>query len=122
MKSKWIKCFEGDYPVYTKCPFCGMIIYVNQDGDFLDYDYCPCCGENMECNPMPLTWEELKQMDEVPVYIHDLYNEGREGWYIISWDYRKSGQYLVLSSRHCNGFLSDEYGESWVAYKHKPKE
>lgn len=72
-------------------------------------------------NPQPLSWDELKQMNEVPVYIIDLYDEGREGWYILSWDHRSSCQYLVLSSRHCNGFLSDEYGESWVAYKHEPK-
>lgn len=73
-------------------------------------------------NPKPLTWDEMKRLNEVPVYILDLYDEGREGWYILSWDYRKSGQYLVLSSRHCNGFLSDEYGESWVAYTIKPME
>lgn len=84
---------------------------------------CHAIQEKIERdNPKPLTWDEMKRLNEVPVYILDLYDEGREGWYILSWDYRKSGQYLVLSSRHCNGFLSDDYGESWVAYKNKPTE
>lgn len=73
-------------------------------------------------NQKPIPWEELRQENEIPVFIVDLYHEGRTGWYILSWDYRKSGQYLVLSSRHCNGFLSNEYGESWIAYRQKPKE
>lgn len=84
---------------------------------------CQALREKIERdNPKPLTWEEMKQMNEEPVYIVDLLGEGRTGWHILSWDYRKSGQYLVLSSRHCNGFLSEEYGETWVCYKYKPKE
>mgnify|MGYP005784312565 CR=1 FL=1 len=71
--------------------------------------------------PTPLTWDKMKQMNEQPVYVIDLRGEGRTGWYILSWDYRRSGQHLVLSSRYCYGFLSDEYGVSWVAYKHKPE-
>lgn len=68
----------------------------------------------------PLTLEELRNMDDVPVYIQDLYGEGRDGWHIISWDSTRSGRYLVLTSKNCNGFLIDEYGESWLAYAQKP--
>lgn len=84
---------------------------------------CQAMREKIEReNPNPITWEEMKQMNEEPVYIVDLLGEGRTGWHILSWDYRKSGQYLVLSSRHCNGFLSEEYGETWVCYKYKPND
>ena len=68
----------------------------------------------------PLTLEELQQMENVPVYIQDLYTEGRDGWYIITWDATKHGRYLVLTSKNCNGFLLDEYGESWLAYSYNP--
>lgn len=46
-KHKWIKIKEDRHPYGTKCPLCGIIINVNQDGDFQDYKFCPYCGERL---------------------------------------------------------------------------
>lgn len=59
-------------------------------------------------NPAPLTMEELVQMDGVPVWIKDKYSSGYE----FSED----------AADYFEGRNPKEYGKTWIAYRHKPKE
>lgn len=66
----------------------------------------------------PLSIEQLKQMDGVPVWI---WSKGFQGYAII---YKTIGDtaYYVQSNgkvrfRHANG-----YGKTWIAYAHKPEQ
>ena len=59
-------------------------------------------------NPAPMTIEELVQMDGVPVWIKDKHSSGYE----FSED---AADYL-------EGRNIKEYGKTWIAYHHKPKE
>ena len=59
-------------------------------------------------NPAPLTMEELVQMDAVPVWIKDKHSSGYE----FSED----------AADYFEGRNPKEYGKTWIAYRHKPKE
>ena len=67
-------------------------------------------------NP-PLTIEQLKQMDKVPIYIKDLDRPISSGWKIIYWD---RGKYMTITSYTTRGYLIDYYGIDWLAYRQKP--
>lgn len=65
---------------------------------------------------MPLTLDELRDMDGEPVYI---FRKGYGGfWYIVKWHgYGKSWIY------HSDSVItSDEYGENWLAYRCRPED
>ena len=59
-------------------------------------------------NPSPLTIEELWQMDGIPVWIKDKHSSGYE----FSED----------AADYFEGRSPKEYGKTWIAYRHKPKE
>ena len=59
-------------------------------------------------NPAPLTMEELVMMDCEPVWIRDKHNSGYE----FSED----------AADYFEGRNPKEYGKTWIAYRHKPKE
>ena len=61
----------------------------------------------------PLTLEQLRRMDGCPVWVEDLRGDRKSEWKIIYWDREK---YLTFASHSEDGFILDEYGETWVAY------
>ena len=66
----------------------------------------------------PLTLEELRGMNEVPVWIQNLEEPAKSQWRLLYWD---RGKYLVLQGISVRGYLMEEYGESWLAYRHPPE-
>ena len=64
-----------------------------------------------------LTLDELRGMDKEPVWIDEREEPKYSGWYIAYWD---RGKYLVLQSISTHGFLMDEYGKTWLAYRRPP--
>lgn len=56
----------------------------------------------------PLTMQELVMMDEVPVWITDKHRSGYE--------------FSVDATDYFEGRNPKEYGKTWIAYRHKPKE
>lgn len=65
-------------------------------------------------DPAPLTLEELLQMEGEPVWVKHWH--GGE-WIIVYWDYVERIAYTRQACLH-----KHEYGESWIAYRSKPKE
>lgn len=77
-------------------------------------------------NPKPLTIEELRQMDGEPVYVSDLQRPKESEYCIIHandkyghGDENKSAQ---ISGCECFWYDFETYGDTWIAYRHKPKE
>ena len=66
----------------------------------------------------PLTLEELREMYEVPVWIQNLEEPAKSLWRLLYWD---RGKYLVLQGISVRGYLMEEYGESWLAYRRPPE-
>lgn len=66
----------------------------------------------------PLTLEELRGMNEVPVWIQNLEEPAKSQWRLLYWD---RGKYLVLQGISVRGYLMEEYGESWLAYRRPPE-
>ena len=66
----------------------------------------------------PLTLEELREMNEVPVWIQNLEEPAKSQWRLLYWD---RGKYLVLQGISVQGYLLEEYGESWLAYRCPPE-
>lgn len=70
-------------------------------------------------NPKPLTVEELKERHNRPVWIQEIEKPSESCWRLCYWD---RGKYLVLLGISSAGHLIDEYGKTWTAYAHEPKE
>lgn len=66
----------------------------------------------------PLTCEELRKMNEEPVWIQNLEKPEESQWRLLYWD---KGKYLVLQGISVRGYLLEEYGESWFAYRRPPE-
>ena len=66
----------------------------------------------------PLTLEELREINEVPVWIQNLEEPAKSQWRLLYWD---RGKYLVLQGISVRGYLMEEYGESWLAYRRPPE-
>ena len=66
----------------------------------------------------PLTLEELWEMNEEPVWIQNLEEPAKSQWRLLYWD---RGKYLVLQGISVRGYLMEEYGESWLAYRRPPE-
>ena len=73
--------------------------------------------EAME-DPQPLTLEELKQMDMKPVFVVPLQPSKDTGaeWCVM-WD----GEACIPGCEHWAWPIKD-YGKTWTAYRHEPKE
>lgn len=66
-------------------------------------------------NPKPLTLEELKERVEKPVYIMWRPDE--------NWRFAESGWVVVeLDGEFIDGYSFKNYGQTWLAYDHEPKE
>ena len=66
----------------------------------------------------PQTLEKLREMNEVPVWIQNLEEPAKSQWRLLYWD---RGKYLVLQGISVQGYLLEEYGESWLAYRCPPE-
>lgn len=65
----------------------------------------------------PLTLEELKALNEYPIWIQNLEEPDKSQWRLLYWD---RGKYLVLQGISTRGYLIEEYGKSWLAYRRPP--
>lgn len=65
----------------------------------------------------PLTLEELRKMDGKPVWVQNLEHPDRSQWRLCHWD---RGKYLVLQGISIQGYLLEDYGETWLAYACEP--
>lgn len=66
----------------------------------------------------PLTLEQLREMNNEPIWVQNIEEPDKSQWRIIHWD---RGKYLVLQGISVRGYLLDEYGESWIAYRRPPE-
>lgn len=69
-------------------------------------------------NNEPLTLKELREMNEEPVWVQNLEEPAKSQWRLLYWD---RGKYLVLQGISVRGYLLEEYGESWLAYRRPPE-
>lgn len=67
-------------------------------------------------NPEPLTLEQLRDMPGEPVYIVLLY-ENNSWWIVI-----RGVNGRKLTADYGGWFDLKDYGETWIAYRQKPKE
>lgn len=61
----------------------------------------------------PLTRGQLREMDGHPVWIQNLERPERSQWRLCHWD---RGKYLVLQGISVQGYLLEDYGQTWLAY------
>lgn len=79
-------------------------------------------------NPMPLTLDELREMNGEPVWVSASENWRKsgvyEGWCLVRLhtDDNKIRVYLYDTRFGASYFAQQDYGISWLAYRHKPKE
>lgn len=75
--------------------------------------------------PMPLTLDELRNMDGEPVWIKSLTGESGRWGLVSPFRQATTGKLYVYTydTRHGERRYSDqEYGMVWIAYRRKPKE
>lgn len=72
-------------------------------------------------NPKPLTPDELKEMDGEPVWIIPLCVD--IGW-TAQWRIYTVREPVTVNAKSYGwyGLHLKDYGKTWVAYRHKPKE
>ena len=72
-------------------------------------------------NPKPLTPDELKEMDGEPVWIIPLCVD--TGW-TAQWRIYTVREPVTVNAKSYGwyGLHLKDYGKTWVAYRHKPKE
>ena len=77
-------------------------------------------------NPRPLTLEELRQMHGEPVYVSDLQRPGGSEYCIIhakdKYGHGDKYRSAQIGGCECFWYNFEDYGERWIAYRHKPKE
>lgn len=71
-------------------------------------------------NPKPLTIEELRQMNGQPVYVVPQ-DEFHDRKYWEEWCVLDSDEAVPPGIEYWSWALED-YGKTWTAYRHKPKE
>lgn len=79
------------------------------------------CAQQERENPKPLTLDELREMDGEPVLL-----ETGEVFYreqlIAEWEIlTEHDEDAFFFTRRKRGFLSKNYGITWLAYRHKLK-
>lgn len=94
--------------------------YDEQDKDDVIRQVCCIIGNWPTLTPPneALTCEELRKMNEEPVWIQNLEKPEESQWRLLYWD---KGKYLVLQGISVRGYLLEEYGESWFAYRRPPE-
>lgn len=67
----------------------------------------------------PLTPDELRQMDNQPVWIEDV---GEDKWHGSGWAIVDLEYCLVRKASNGNPAFFERYGKEWLAYRQKPEE
>ena len=111
------------------CPVCGERLMLCDECRHTE-EPSPCdygvTGDGCWRNPpkstlidIPLTLEELREMDGEPVYVMDLTDDNPElTGYIVFRYHNKNGFY----PRGCGWFYACGYGRTWLAYRRRPEE
>lgn len=80
-------------------------------------------------NPAPLTIEELRQMDDEPVWVTDPSEPAVSAYCTIDVctrfkEDRANDKYseAMVPGGGFSYYQFDKYGKTWIAYRHKPKE
>ncbi len=68
---------------------------------------------------VPLTLDEMREMDGEPIWIQDIDSPGRSCYWLCYWD---RGKYLILTSKHLGSYILEDYGKTWLAYRRKPED
>lgn len=113
---------EPEYREYT-CPNCHHTWL--EDRDASDYpEYCPGCGDPLHKEENePLTLEQLREMDETPIYVvTEAYGSG---WCILNWHgVNKSYTYFSRTGTSegmtATPLSAKTYGDLWTAYRRPP--
>ncbi len=77
--------------------------------------------ERQRDNPKPLTIEELRQMNGEPVWVKPLNAAKDKGEWCVTDFYKDSFDALIPGIDN-TWYESKDYGKTWEAYRHKPKE
>lgn len=70
-------------------------------------------------NPKPLTLDELRQMDGEPVWMQPNSPPKCGKWAIVAGVDTEYGEKTLYLE---GDFTCRDYGKTWLAYRHKPKE
>lgn len=71
----------------------------------------------------PLTIEELQQLDEQPVWVKPEGAKAGHGmWCVVSYNRLTRRVEAFIPGIENTWFEGEEYGKTWQAYRHKPKE
>ncbi len=77
-------------------------------------------------DPKPLTFVELLQMDDVPFYVRMVdpldETEWNPHYYPAIYDNVGDVDVAIWCGSERDYLPFDEYGKTWLAYRHKPKE
>ena len=79
-------------------------------------------------NPKPLTIEELRKMDGEPVWVSNLEFPNDSEYCVIDAKRDTFAQYgdrfcaAYIPGCECSWYDFTDYGNRWIAYRHKPKE
>lgn len=78
-----------------------------------------CTGRFPDTTKMlPLTLEQLREMDGQPVWIVDI---GPHKWYGPGWAIVDRDNCLVRTAKNWNSVFFERYGERWLAYRRPPE-
>ena len=75
--------------------------------------------ETVENRNEPLTLEELRKMDNQPVWIEDV---GEDKWHGSGWAIVDREYCLVRKASNGNPAFFERYGKEWIAYRQQPAE
>lgn len=119
-----------------ECEACGAFF-----GAPLTSDLCPTCRRALDSvfpgveyarlrelvqadrqQNAPLTIEDLRKMDGEPVYVvpTDRFSEYGK-WCIVSVDDNDDYSWALVPGIDCWSWKFRNYGEQWLAYRHKPE-
>ena len=101
----------------------GSLVLMNQCGGF---EYCPGgrFGVVLDEPNEPLTLEQLREMDEVPIYV--VTEKRGKGWCILSWHGVNKSFTFFSKTGTSEGMTAvplsaSTYGDRWLAYRRPPE-
>lgn len=125
-------CNSGEVLAWDACND-GIVIesdgkvHMLEGGDWeAQIAFCPKCGRRLSDKhvaipEIPLTLEELREMDGEPVWCVSMINNTAE-WAILHIVETPKMWFVATAGAACGYGDRDTYGKTWLAYRHKPKE